>query len=209
LATAISQAELFIACRELLFLCWWDWRFLILMAGSTLVDYLVARKIAASSDQRARRLLLFFSLVLNFSFLGVFKYFNFFVDSAAHLAALLGLKQIPVSLWRILLPPGISFYTFQEVAYIVDVYHRKVEPAKSLVDYALFISLFPHLIAGPIQRPSHLLPQVQKPRTWDAPKAFDGLILILEVSFAKSSSLITARSLPTLPLTAVSADLTP
>jgi D-alanyl-lipoteichoic acid acyltransferase DltB (MBOAT superfamily) len=167
------------------FYAWWDWRFLILMAGSTLVDYLVARKIAASSDQRARRLLLFFSLVLNFSFLGVFKYFNFFVDSAAHLAALLGLKQIPVSLWRILLPPGISFYTFQEVAYIVDVYHRKVEPAKSLVDYALFISLFPHLIAGPIQRPSHLLPQVQKPRTWDAPKAFDGLILILEGLFRK------------------------
>ncbi|PYT73024.1 MAG: membrane-bound O-acyltransferase family protein [Acidobacteria bacterium] len=79
----------------------------------------------------------------------------------------------------------ISFYTFQEVAYIVDVYHRKVEPAKSLVGYALFISLFPHLIAGPIQRPSHLLPQVQKERTWDPAKAFDGLILILEGLFRK------------------------
>lgn len=164
---------------------WWDWRFLFLMAGSTLVDYLVARKIASTSDERTRRYLLYFSLILNFSFLGVFKYFNFFVDSTAHLAALFGLKQIPVSVWRILLPPGISFYTFQEVAYIVDVYHRKVEPAKSLVDYALFISLFPHLIAGPIQRPSHLLPQVQKERTWDAPKAFDGLILILEGLFLK------------------------
>jgi len=103
----------------------------------------------------------------------------------AHLAALLGLKQIPVGVWRILLPPGISFYTFQEVAYIVDVYHRKVEPAKSLVDYALFISLFPHLIAGPIQRPSHLLPQVQSPRIWDPAKAFDGLVLILEGLFRK------------------------
>src|SRR3989440_1520410 len=167
------------------FYAWWDWRFLILMAGSTLVDYLVARKIAATSDERTRRLLLLFSIVLNFSFLGVFKYFNFFVESMAHLAALLGLKQIPVGVWRILLPPGISFYTFQEVAYIVDVYHRKVEPAKSLVDYALFISLFPHLIAGPIQRPSHLLPQVQKPRVWDPAKAFDGLILILEGLFSK------------------------
>jgi len=167
------------------FYAWWDWRFLILMAGSTMVDYLVARKIAATSDERAPRLLLLFSVVLNFSFLGVFKYFNFFVDSMAHLAALLGLKQIPVSVWRILLPPGISFYTFQEVAYIVDVYHRKVEPAKSLVDYALFISLFPHLIAGPIQRPSHLLPQVQKPRLWDPAKAFDGLLLILEGLFRK------------------------
>lgn len=168
-----------------LFYGWWDWRFLFLMAGSTLVDYFVARKIASASDERTRRYLLYFSLILNFSFLGVFKYFNFFVDSGAHLAALLGLKQIPVSVWRILLPPGISFYTFQEVAYIVDVYHRKLEPAKSLVDYALFISLFPHLIAGPIQRPSHLLPQVQKERAWDPTKAFDGVILILEGLFRK------------------------
>src|SRR5438034_1398297 len=158
---------------------WWDWRFLILMAVSTVVDYLVAHKIAASSDERTRRFWLLFSLILNFSFLGVFKYFNFFVDSMAHLAGLLGMKQIPVSVWRILLPPGISFYTFQEVAYIVDVYHRKVEPAKSLVDYALFISLFPHLIAGPIQRPSHLLPQVQKEREFDANRFFDGMLLIV------------------------------
>jgi alginate O-acetyltransferase complex protein AlgI len=167
------------------FYAWWDWRFLFLMVGSTLVDFVVARKIASSPDERTRRLLLIFSLVLNFSFLGVFKYFNFFVDSMVSLSALLGMKQIPVSLWRILLPPGISFYTFQEVAYIVDVYHRKVEPAKSLVDYALFISLFPHLIAGPIQRPSHLLPQVQKPRVWDPQKAFHGLLMILEGLFRK------------------------
>jgi D-alanyl-lipoteichoic acid acyltransferase DltB (MBOAT superfamily) len=97
----------------------------------------------------------------------------------------LGLKNIPVSLWSIILPPGISFYTFQEVAYIVDVYQRKLEPADSLVDYALFISLFPHLIAGPIQRPSHLLPQVQRPRSWNSDKAFNGLILILEGLFRK------------------------
>jgi len=164
---------------------WWDWRFLFLMAASTLVDYLVARQIAASSSERARRALMLFSLVLNFSFLGVFKYFNFFVDSMAHLAMLVGAKQIPVSLWHIILPPGISFYTFQEVAYIVDVYRRKVEPADSLVDYALFISLFPHLIAGPIQRPSHLLPQVRQPRAWEPSKVFDGLMLILEGLFRK------------------------
>jgi D-alanyl-lipoteichoic acid acyltransferase DltB (MBOAT superfamily) len=167
------------------FYAWWDWRFMFLMAGSTLVDFFVARKIDSSSEQHTRRLLLVSSLILNFSFLGVFKYFNFFVDSMAHLAALLGFKQIPVSLWQILLPPGISFYTFQEVAYIVDVYNRKVKAAESLIDYALFISLFPHLIAGPIQRPSHLLPQVQKPRVWDPAKAFSGLILILEGLFRK------------------------
>jgi alginate O-acetyltransferase complex protein AlgI len=167
------------------FYAWWDWRFLFLMAGSTLVDFVVARKIASSTDERTRRALLIFSLILNFSFLGVFKYFNFFVDSMTHLAAVLGLKQIPVSVWRILLPPGISFYTFQEVAYIVDVYHGKVEAAESFVDYALFISLFPHLIAGPIQRPSHLLPQVQKSRLWDPDRAFHGLLLILEGLFRK------------------------
>jgi D-alanyl-lipoteichoic acid acyltransferase DltB (MBOAT superfamily) len=87
--------------------------------------------------------------------------------------------------WEIVLPPAISFYTFQEVAYIVDVYHRKLKPADRLVDYALFVSLFPHLIAGPIQRPSHLLPQVQAPRSWNSDKAFDGVLLILEGLFRK------------------------
>ncbi|HKI19613.1 MAG TPA: MBOAT family O-acyltransferase, partial [Isosphaeraceae bacterium] len=85
----------------------------------------------------------------------------------------------------ILLPPGISFYTFQEIAYIIDVYHRRQKPADRFVDYALFISLFPHLIAGPIQRPSHLLPQVQNERTWDANRFFDGLMLILFGLFRK------------------------
>src|SRR5256885_12175462 len=90
-----------------------------------------------------------------------------------------GVHNIPLPLIRILLPPGISFYTFQEVAYIVDVYKGRLGPCKSFVDYALFISLFPHLIAGPIQRPSHLLPQVQKNRTFDEYVFFDGMMLIL------------------------------
>ena len=167
------------------FYAWWDWRFLFLMAGSTLVDYAIALRLRHSSDEQVRRILLIVSLALNFGFLGVFKYFNFFADSMVHLTSLLGLHDIPMSLWRVLLPPAISFYTFQEVAYIVDVYYRKLEPADSLVDYALFVSLFPHLIAGPIQKPSHLLPQVQQPRTWDPAKAFDGVLLILEGLFRK------------------------
>jgi D-alanyl-lipoteichoic acid acyltransferase DltB (MBOAT superfamily) len=175
----------FLLAASYFFYGWWDWRFLLLMAGSTVVDYVVARKIGSATDPRVKRSLLIFSLVLNFTFLGVFKYFNFFVDSFSHFALLLGLKDIPVMVWRVILPPGISFYTFQEVAYIVDVYHGKVKPADSLVDYSLFISLFPHLIAGPIQRPSHLLPQVQRPREWDPAKAFDGLVLILEGLFRK------------------------
>jgi D-alanyl-lipoteichoic acid acyltransferase DltB (MBOAT superfamily) len=164
---------------------WWDWRFLSLIAASTLVDFVVGRKISTTTNPRSRRAFLILSLVVNFTFLGFFKYFNFFVDSFAQLAPFLGLGKIPMIVWEIVLPPAISFYTFQEVAYIVDVYHRKLKPADRLVDYALFVSLFPHLIAGPIQRPSHLLPQVQAPRSWNSDKAFDGVLLILEGLFRK------------------------
>lgn len=175
----------FLLAASYLFYGWWDWRFLLLMAGSTAVDYWIARRIAASGNEKLRRRLLALSLALNFSFLGFFKYFNFFVGSLSGALQTMGLGDIPVGLLQIILPPGISFYTFQEVAYIVDVYHRKLEPADSIVDYALFISLFPHLIAGPIQRPSHLLPQVQRPRVWDDGKFFDGLILIMDGLFRK------------------------
>ncbi len=163
---------------------WWDWRFLLLMIGSTIVDYLIAQRIAAAELPRRRRLLLITSLVLNFSILGFFKYCNFFVDSFAHAAHMFGFK-IPIGILQIILPPGISFYTFQEVAYIVDVYKRRLRPSSSFVEYSLFISLFPHLIAGPIQRPSHLLPQVQQPRQLDWNRIFDGLQLIVEGLFRK------------------------
>ena len=168
-----------------IFYGWWDWRFLLLMALSTVVDYTLALRIADATDDRYRRKLLTLSLVMNFGFLGFFKYCNFFVDSFSGLLAVAGIHNIPIGLLQIILPPGISFYTFQEVAYIVDVYHRKQPPARSLVDYGLFISLFPHLIAGPIQRPSHLLPQVQQPRVYDSQKFFDGLMLIVSGLFRK------------------------
>ena len=176
----------FLLAASYFFYGWWDWRFLGLMAVSTIGDFIVARKIDAAPDGSAKRkALLVASLILNFSFLGYFKYFNFFVDSFARVAVTLGLGDVPHTFWQILLPPAISFYTFQEVAYIVDVYKRRLKPSHSIVDYALFVSLFPHLIAGPIQRPSHLLPQVQEPRTWSSGKAFDGIMMILEGLFRK------------------------
>jgi D-alanyl-lipoteichoic acid acyltransferase DltB (MBOAT superfamily) len=177
--------NIFLLAASYFFYGWWDWRFLLLMAGSTFIDYLIAKKIRALSNPNHRRALLVLSLAINFSFLGFFKYFNFFVGSFATLLNTVGFHNVPVSLLRILLPPGISFYTFQEVAYIVDVYKGKLEPSNSLVEYALFISLFPHLIAGPIQRPNHLLPQVQRERTLDWDKFFDGLMLILFGLFQK------------------------
>jgi len=170
--------NVFLLLASYFFYGWWDWRFLALMIGSTTVDFLIAQKIAQSRPNPNRKKWLIFSLVLNFAILGVFKYFNFFVDSFAGSLDTLGFHHIPLPLIRVILPPGISFYTFQEVAYIVDVYKGRLEPAKSFVDYSLFISLFPHLIAGPIQRPSHLLPQVQNGRAFDADRFFDGMLLI-------------------------------
>jgi alginate O-acetyltransferase complex protein AlgI len=163
---------------------WWDWRFLGLMMLSTTLDYFIAFRIAGAGDPRRRKTFLILSLVLNFTFLGFFKYFNFFTDSLVAAAAAFGL-HLSAPLLRVLLPPGISFYTFQEVAYIVDVYRRKEEPARNFVDYALFVSLFPHLIAGPIQRPNHLLNQVQRPRSFDTAVFFDGVMLIVFGLFRK------------------------
>ena len=164
---------------------WWDWRFLSLILTSTVFDYFAALYIARSSNALHRRTLLTISLLLNFGFLGFFKYFNFFTDSFSHLLTSLGFPPLSIAALRIILPPGISFYTFQAVAYIVDVYHRKLEPAESFVDYALFISFFPHLVAGPIQRPSHLLPQCQKPRQFHPDTVFDGVMLIISGLFRK------------------------
>jgi alginate O-acetyltransferase complex protein AlgI len=158
---------------------WWDWRFLFLMAGSTVVDYAISHKISSIENPTQRRRLLALSLVMNFGFLAYFKYVNFFLDSTARVLSTLGLHGISHSFLHIILPPAISFYTFQEVAYIFDVYYRKLKPAESLESYALFISLFPHLVAGPIQRPSHLLPQVQRERHFDTTSFFNGCVLIV------------------------------
>lgn len=164
---------------------WWDWRFLLLMIASTTIDYIIAQKIEDAQSPRTRKALLIASLVVNFSILGFFKYFNFFLDSTARVLDVMGLHNIPRGMLGVILPPGISFYTFQEVAYIVDIYGGKIKASRNFVDYGLFISLFPHLIAGPIQRPSHLLPQVQKPRVFQATAFQDGCMLILMGLFRK------------------------
>lgn len=166
---------------------WWDWRFLLLMMGSTVIDFLIAQQIAdAPEGSHRRRVLLVVSLCINFGILGFFKYCNFFIGSFTVMAAKLGLHDLPMPLLKIILPPGISFYTFQEVAYIVDVYKGKIAPSRSFLDYGLFISLFPHLIAGPIQRPDHLLPQVQRRREFNQRAFFDGCMLILSGLFRKT-----------------------
>jgi len=179
------QQNLLLLAASYFFYGWWDWRFLSLILCSTIVDFFCARAVAASDRPFKRKGLLVLSIGVNLTFLGFFKYFNFFVDSLAAVLNPLGLG-VAMPVLRVILPPGISFYTFQEIAYIVDVYFRELEPADSIVDYALFITLFPHLIAGPIQRPSHLLPQVQQPRGFDDAKVLDGMMLILSGLFRKA-----------------------
>jgi alginate O-acetyltransferase complex protein AlgI len=174
--------NLFLLAASCFFYGWWDWRFLLLMLSSAVVDFVIGRRLDSDMAPASRKWLLITSLIVNFGVLGAFKYFNFFVGS---FTSAFGISGIPKAFLAIVLPPGISFYTFQEVAYIIDVYKRRLPASRRFVDYALFISLFPHLVAGPIQRPSHLLPQVQEPRTWDPAQFFDGMLLILEGLFRK------------------------
>jgi len=180
------RQNVLLLCASYFFYGWWDWRFMLLMMASTVVDYVIARRIAAIPPGPQRRALLIFSLCVNFGLLGFFKYCNFFVGSLSSLLTALNVHHIPVGLLNVILPPGISFYTFQEVAYVVDVYKGELKPARSLVDYGLFVSLFPHLIAGPIQRPSHLLPQTQSPRRFNERAFFDGCMLIVSGLFRKT-----------------------
>ncbi len=141
----------------------WDYRFLSLIALSTTADFFIAQRLAATDDPIRRKRLLLLSCATGLGILGFFKYFNFFVGSAEALLQQVGLDP---GGWRlnIVLPVGISFYTFQSMSYTIDVYHRRMEPTRSFVDYALFVSLFTQLVAGPIERASHLLGQVAAPR---------------------------------------------
>ena len=176
---AWRQQNLFLVAVSYLFYGWWDWRFLGLIWISTIVDYYCALWVARSTDPRLRKTWLAVSVVLNLAFLGTFKYFNFFSTS---LSALLNSLGLPVSTATldILLPPGISFYTFQALAYITDVYFRKLEPSKNLVDYALFISFFPHLIAGPVLHHAEMMPQfLDERRGVSLAIALEGLVLFV------------------------------
>ena len=141
----------------------WDYRFLVLIAGSTLLDYLVGRGLGASEDSRRRRLLLCGSLLGNLGLLSIFKYYNFFVEAGSTVLTMLGLSA-PAHTLEIILPVGISFFTFQTMSYTLDIYRRRLEPIESFRDFALYVSFFPQLVAGPIVRARDFLPQLESPR---------------------------------------------
>ena len=162
----------------------WDWRFLGLLLGSTLVDYTCALAIERATTQTRRRGLLFISLAFNLTLLGFFKYFNFFADNLHGVFGALGWEVDFVTL-RVLLPVGISFYTFVTMSYVIDVYRRETHATRDLLDFAVFVAFFPHLVAGPILRAATLLVQIQTPRNITQAQMRDGAWLIAWGYFQK------------------------
>jgi alginate O-acetyltransferase complex protein AlgI len=162
----------------------WDWRFLGLLVASTLVDFSCARLLERTADDRRRRMLLVLSLGFNLTLLGFFKYFNFFADSLHGLFGSLGWNVDFVTV-RILLPVGISFYTFVTMSYVIDVYRKEIPATRDLLDFAVFVAFFPHLVAGPILRARSLLTQIDSPRRVTREQMRDGAWLIAWGYFQK------------------------
>jgi D-alanyl-lipoteichoic acid acyltransferase DltB (MBOAT superfamily) len=162
----------------------WDYRFVTLLAASTLVDFTCGLALARVASQARRRLILSLSIGFNLTLLGFFKYFNFFADNFQALMAAIGWRMDFVTL-RVLLPVGISFYTFVTMSYVIDVYRREIEPTRNLRDFAVFVAYFPHLVAGPILRASRLLPQITGERHATAAQIREGLWLIAWGFFQK------------------------
>jgi len=163
----------------------WDWRFLSLIGLSTGLDFILARQLGCTDGQRRRRLLLVVSLAVNLGLLGAFKYFNFFAASAADLLRLLGFVVHERTL-AIVLPVGISFYTFQSLSYVVDVYRKQLSATNSLVDFALYVAFFPQLVAGPIVRAGDFLPQLAMARRFSEVRVQPALLLFLIGFFKKA-----------------------
>ena len=162
----------------------WDWRFLGLLIGTTVVDFLVARYLGRATHPRRRRVALIASLTFNLGVLGFFKYFNFFAGSLAAVFGWLGWRLDPVTI-HVILPIGISFYTFMSMSYVIDVYRGEIAPATDFIDFAVFVAFFPHLVAGPILRAPLLLPQISRPRTITRGQIVEGLWLIAWGYFQK------------------------
>ena len=162
----------------------WDWRYAGLIAGSTLLDYAVALRLGRTEEPRARKRLLVLSLFVNLGVLAVYKYFNFFVDSAGSVFQLFGL-DVALPKHDLLLPVGISFYTFQTLSYTIDVYWRRIAPERDLTRFALFVSFFPQLVAGPIVRAADFLPQLQSEPRVDRSHVREGLARIFRGLFKK------------------------
>lgn len=172
-----SQNFVLILASYYFYSCW-DWRFLFLLIFSTLLDYFSAIQIENSKTQFQRKMWLWICVSINIGFLGVFKYYNFFVSSFTDLLNGFGFHANPLLL-KLILPVGISFYTFHGLSYIIDIYYGRIKSEKNFIDYSLFVSYFPLLVAGPIERATHLLPQLKVKREFNFEKAKEGIYQII------------------------------
>jgi len=177
------QNVLLLVASYFFYACW-DWRFLFLLIFSTGLDYYTGIKMHEANNQNRKKFWFWLSIGANLGFLGVFKYYNFFAESLAESLSNIGFQA---NFWtlQVILPVGISFYTFHGLSYVIDIYKNRIIPEKNIVTYSLFVSYFPLLVAGPIERATHLLPQIKEKRTFDYTKAVDGLRQILWGLFKK------------------------
>lgn len=178
-----TQNILLLASSYFFYACW-DWRFLFLLIFSTFLDYYTGIKMHEARNRQAKKFWFWLSISINLGFLGIFKYFDFFAVSLAEGLAKIGL-QAHIWTLNIILPVGISFYTFHGLSYVIDIYKERIKPERNIITYSLFVSYFPLLVAGPIERATHLLPQIKKKRSFDYDKAIDGFHQILWGLFKK------------------------
>jgi D-alanyl-lipoteichoic acid acyltransferase DltB (MBOAT superfamily) len=181
---SLKLQNLLVAAASYVFYGWWDWRFLSLILFSSLVDYTISLFLTKTDDKTKRKLLLWASLGINLGLLGFFKYYNFFIDNFTQAFTFFGHNIKPTSL-NVILPVGISFYTFQTLSYTIDVYRKQLQPTRDFIAFSAFVSFFPQLVAGPIERASNLLPQFYTKREFNYTKAVDGMRQILWGLFKK------------------------
>lgn len=185
LRTHAESRKLVLLAASYFFYGYWDWRFMALLAGSSLFNWAAGVLIAGSSNETARYRLVALATAANIGLLGYFKYYNFFMDSLTDLTIALGIQR-DMPFLEIILPIGISFFTFQGISYVVDVYRRQIKPVASPIDMALYISFFPQLVAGPIVRASHFLPQLDKTPMLTGTTVATGFLLILNGMLKKT-----------------------
>lgn len=175
--TKSSQNALLIVASYYFYSCW-DWRFLFLLVFSTFLDYYTGIQIEKGKSENSRKFWFWLSILVNLGFLGIFKYYNFFAVSFSQFLSSVGFKASPILL-EVILPVGISFYTFHGLSYVIDIYYKRIKAEYNFVDYSLFVSYFPLLVAGPIERATHLLPQVKIKREFNFQRAKEGIYQII------------------------------
>ena len=178
------QRNSFLLIASYFFYGYWDWKFCLLLATSTIVDYFLGIQIEKNKTQLKKKALLIVSLATNLGILGFFKYFNFFIDSFSEMVGQFGYSPDYLHL-NIILPVGISFYTFQTLSYSIDIYRGSLKPTRNFIDFALFVAFFPQLVAGPIEKARDLLPQISSKRIPTKKQLSEGVILIVTGLFRK------------------------